>query len=327
MDHEINIPYTPTGVEAELFKYYCPLCMLYFKTILKTKCCGNYMCFVCTRDYVHTKGLDYVNRLEHLEDNVLLEEIPCPHCFTQGFFPVVVKKTDTIRDYSMHDQPKSHYAAQPSPLRVGESFEDMKRKMIPFKALAAIPSSSSMSPEPSQHQPQHNNNNNNNTAVGGIAMIDNSPVPSISDRNHPNHTNNNSLSMSTPRPYVTPRDDNENDNEEDDEHINRLLPHFTTSTSSALNTPNHHNNSSNKHMIDPDIYPPNDNDDDNLSESYDEASCSLFHHLNASTSSPYYRHELAEHVVKTVLDHALHHHHHSHHHPLHLHQQQVMLLS
>jgi hypothetical protein len=131
------MPYTPTGADAEVYKYYCPLCMLYFKNILKGACCGNYLCFACTRDYVASKGIvDLIHNVEDLSlQEILLQEISCPNCFTQGFRPVYVSAGESIRDYSQRDQPGVRYY-QPSPVRVGETFEDLKRKMISYQQAA-----------------------------------------------------------------------------------------------------------------------------------------------------------------------------------------------
>lgn len=46
-----SVDYTPMA--GSDFKYYCPLCMLYFKgTILETSCCKNYVCYSCALDFV-----------------------------------------------------------------------------------------------------------------------------------------------------------------------------------------------------------------------------------------------------------------------------------
>jgi len=139
----MSIPYTPVGDEAEVFKYYCPLCMLFFKAIMKVSCCGNYICLDCFNDYLHSKGIEEgstVNTDDMLQ-NVILEDITCPHCLHYGFQPEYVSHLEIVRDYS-RNMPLLHMesvrsnkinAPLPSPLRVGESFEDLKRKMIPFK--------------------------------------------------------------------------------------------------------------------------------------------------------------------------------------------------
>src|SRR5688572_21598790 len=52
------IPSTPKGAHVHEYPYYCPLCMEYFKDILRSKCCGNYMCFPCCLTYLQTRQID-----------------------------------------------------------------------------------------------------------------------------------------------------------------------------------------------------------------------------------------------------------------------------
>jgi hypothetical protein len=143
---ESNVPYTPTGEEADLYKYYCPLCMLYYQSILKSKCCNNYLCIFCTKDYLITKHIidkkKYENKetltvefLDEITDNVLMNEINCPHCIRKGFSIIKVSRHEEVRDYSMKNNPGvgSYQLNAASPVRIGESFEELKRKMIPFR--------------------------------------------------------------------------------------------------------------------------------------------------------------------------------------------------
>jgi len=139
-----SIPYTPHGDEATVFKYYCPLCMQYFREIMKMKCCGNYLCISCCKDYANTKKIDLIG-ISHI---TLIEErfvnpnnTPCPHCGVTGFHPMGVSFEEIIRDYSTRNGPKDQFTNPGySPLRVGESFEDLKRKMIPYKSQQPIQS-------------------------------------------------------------------------------------------------------------------------------------------------------------------------------------------
>eukprot|EP01031_Cornospumella_fuschlensis_P029023 gene29023-35032_t len=64
-----------------------------------------------------------------------LAQIHCPHCLSIGFRPVRVDSQEMVRDYSYQHPSASSYT-QASPLKVGETFEDMKRKMIPYKVHA-----------------------------------------------------------------------------------------------------------------------------------------------------------------------------------------------
>lgn len=127
------LPYTPTGEEADVFKYFCPLCMLHFQHILKSPCCRNYLCLTCTKDWLKSKNVDHI-RLDDLATHRGLDAISCPHCTSLGFHPQRVSAREAVRDYSQHIQPSSS-SMYPlaSPLRIGESFEDMKRKMVPYR--------------------------------------------------------------------------------------------------------------------------------------------------------------------------------------------------
>jgi len=361
-DHELNIPYTPTGEEATIYKYYCPLCMLYFKTILKSPCCGNYICFMCTKDYLHAKGIDFVTKLEHLQENVLLEEISCPHCLTHGFFPSIVHSHETIRDYSYRDQPKVQYN-QPSPLRIGESFEDMKRKMIPFQVLSSIPSSSSLSNKSPSHpassatsmslmdgntEEEEGDSSSKRTRVrggglgglGGIAMMhdeDHSPMHMTSSSRRSSreeedpvtisHTSTNMIRRTSDSVFATPRNDDEETPRyhQEDEHITRLLvsnhhegihtPQVVEKSSSVMrDREDHEDDEDHYEHIDPDLYIP-----DELSETMDcnDESCSNFSIFN-QLEAPSYRHQVAENVVRSVFDYALHNHTHNtfHHNPI-----------
>mmetsp|Transcript_20660 Transcript_20660/g.34594 ORF Transcript_20660/g.34594 Transcript_20660/m.34594 type:complete len:606 (-) Transcript_20660:598-2415(-) len=152
------VPYTPEGEEASVFKYYCPLCMQYFKEIMKSGCCGNYICVQCCREYLDTKNIHFGKRECHcivqLEDKLrnmeAAKHTPCPHCQVIDFRPSGVSIEEKVRDYFytsnayfvQQKQQQQHHSGTTgtsrnvtSPLRVGESFEDLKRKMVPYKSV------------------------------------------------------------------------------------------------------------------------------------------------------------------------------------------------
>ena len=151
-----SVPFTPTtSIGAHTFKYYCPLCMEYFEGIFKSKCCGNYTCLGCTKDFLAAKGFE-ADSASIILSNIptYKDHVPCPHCFTNGFHPIVVNTEDEIRDYkgtnhnikltmsprhstttsSSNNMDGIAYGGRQShtPLKIGDSFEDLKRKMIPF---------------------------------------------------------------------------------------------------------------------------------------------------------------------------------------------------
>ena len=151
-----SVPFTPkSSMDAHTFRYYCPLCMEYFEGIFKSKCCGNYTCLGCTVDYLGAKGLGAETANEILGKSDALKHIPCPHCFTSGFIPLIVNAEEEIRDYK-GTATKSKLTISPgaatssggiafgdgrsqTPLKVGDTFEDLKRKMIPYAAAKAVP--------------------------------------------------------------------------------------------------------------------------------------------------------------------------------------------
>lgn len=94
-----SVPFTPLGKEASVYCYYCPLCMEFFESILKTKCCGNYICLKCSIEYLNAKGF-LAESVKEIIGNSLLKSVNCPHCVTLGFNPQLVEKNDSIRDYS-----------------------------------------------------------------------------------------------------------------------------------------------------------------------------------------------------------------------------------
>ena len=47
-----GLPTTPNGDMARVYKFYCPLCCMYFQTLFKTSCCANYACKPCALSFV-----------------------------------------------------------------------------------------------------------------------------------------------------------------------------------------------------------------------------------------------------------------------------------
>lgn len=104
--------------------------MQHFNRMLNVRCCRNYICKFCCSDYLESKGLsdDMING----EDcNILLEEVPCPHCTCKGFFSYPVEDSEEVRDYRGDQISKKSLF---SPLKVGDGFDELKRKMIPYQS-------------------------------------------------------------------------------------------------------------------------------------------------------------------------------------------------
>ena len=120
---------TPTiELEKLKYKYYCPLCMRYFENILNLPCCSNYICFECCLEYLNSKGIEAFHITDILNSHHYFEELACPNCNSSGFKPSIVNAEASIRNYCITPRtPKATYGN--SPLKIGDSFEDLKRFM------------------------------------------------------------------------------------------------------------------------------------------------------------------------------------------------------
>lgn len=78
----VGIPETPSSDDKNMapYKYYCPICMNYFKSILKSTCCGNYICLSCCKSYLYSKHMEaaYIN---DIVGNKYLQSIDCPNWY------------------------------------------------------------------------------------------------------------------------------------------------------------------------------------------------------------------------------------------------------
>ena len=123
------MPTTPTGDSMKRYKYSCPICINLFRSGYKSTCRGHYLCYNCCITYIRTKSVRYIDDL-YDKRHVLYGRIDCPNCTLVGFRPEVVKVTEEVRDYSMkHTNDNSFYI---SPVKIGDSFEDLKRKMVSY---------------------------------------------------------------------------------------------------------------------------------------------------------------------------------------------------
>lgn len=129
-------PYTPKGEEAHMYPYYCPLCMEFFRDILRSQCCGNYSCLRCVVEYLKTKGFIFNTASEIVTESLNLERVWCPHCQTLGFSPLPVLLDGDVRDYSLSND--TSVSVLSSPIRIGDSFDDLKRKIIRFGGKADV---------------------------------------------------------------------------------------------------------------------------------------------------------------------------------------------
>jgi len=74
--------------ERKIFKYYCPVCLRYFNTILVSSCCDNYICRFCIGDLAR-KAKQEVNF-----------RICCTHCLTDTYKLLDVAPDAPLRVYT-----------------------------------------------------------------------------------------------------------------------------------------------------------------------------------------------------------------------------------
>ena len=91
-----SVEFTPMANSE--YKYYCPLCMLYFKgSILVTSCCKNYICYGCALGFVAGKA-GIAGDAKAVP--CVLPDLPCPHCAGDGVQLAYVAANATPRNYA-----------------------------------------------------------------------------------------------------------------------------------------------------------------------------------------------------------------------------------
>ena len=153
---DVGMAATPMGKMAEEFKYFCPLCMMFYKDIREMPCCKQYTCTFCLADFLHTKqhsppavatGAEASPPPEEPAEPpgvVLPSGVACPHCATVGTGQPLRLLDGKEEARSYLDSPKttadlarvssnSTSQSSNSPLKVGDDFQTMARKMLPFE--------------------------------------------------------------------------------------------------------------------------------------------------------------------------------------------------
>ena len=162
---------TPIGKAADEFKYYCPICMMFFRSILELPCCKQSTCVFCFSEYIEKQtaaskgsGPQQQQQQQHQRQHrmSLLAGVPCPQC------TVTHKRSRELRVVEGHEEAAVRYIDSPqtraqmeklakaqhskssgsgkggsggdrvvnSPLKVGDDFSAMARKMLPFKEMS-----------------------------------------------------------------------------------------------------------------------------------------------------------------------------------------------
>ena len=77
---------TPVGKQAEEFKFFCALCMMFYRTMREMPCCQQYICSYCLVEFLQTKQSTCSPRTADggMTDDVLPRGVACPHCASIG---------------------------------------------------------------------------------------------------------------------------------------------------------------------------------------------------------------------------------------------------
>jgi len=92
-----GMPSTPMGKDKEVFKYYCPICFIYFKDIFRSSCCRNYVCENCALDHISTKSKN--DEEYYTVPLTRLDGIPCPSCGSDHVIFEKVTEQEIPRSY------------------------------------------------------------------------------------------------------------------------------------------------------------------------------------------------------------------------------------
>lgn len=178
-----KISYTPIGDQLSVYKYYCPLCMSFYQDIFTSSaCCRHYICSECTTDYL-IKRNHPVNTLNDILLGSPYHNLACPHCNTVGFSPTLVSPHEGVRNYLDSATPVQQIS-YPSPMKIGDSFEDMKRKMASISQKSNETGSSKQLLPPSGNRIRQFSPDSDITRC-----IDPLPFPSLDEHGTESHSN------------------------------------------------------------------------------------------------------------------------------------------
>eukprot|EP00002_Diphylleia_rotans_P023283 TRINITY_DN4578_c0_g1_i4.p1 TRINITY_DN4578_c0_g1~~TRINITY_DN4578_c0_g1_i4.p1 ORF type:complete len:179 (-),score=35.51 TRINITY_DN4578_c0_g1_i4:194-730(-) len=128
-----------------------------------------------------------------------LPSAPCLHCMTEGFQLELLESENEGRNY--HDSPNRPMPKAdrpiPSPLRVGDSFEKMKKKMISFEDSNPQTRNKSATPSPASTTPRNADTSSNLSlppSASAALSLPNEPII-LAPHEHPPASNENT----TPR--------------------------------------------------------------------------------------------------------------------------------
>ena len=138
--YEDGMETTPKSAAKREYKYFCPICMRYFRAMFEAECCGNYMCYGCAMEFVarHDSHAKVVAAAAELRDGGGgdsprgdVDPIRCPSCNVDHLSLRCVHLGAPVRSYD--DEAGVPVAVVHSPVRVGDSYETLRRKMLSYE--------------------------------------------------------------------------------------------------------------------------------------------------------------------------------------------------
>ena len=164
---------TPIGKAADEYKYYCPLCMMFFRSICELPCCKQSTCAFCFAEYIERNqkqkggGSAPAGATALAADDAVASPpapvkggVPlllpagtaCPQCAVvakkqldlrviEGYESAHVAYIDsphTLAEQARVKEKQQGRAGMASPLKVGDDFNAMARKMLPFQNIEVI---------------------------------------------------------------------------------------------------------------------------------------------------------------------------------------------
>jgi hypothetical protein len=97
----------------------CTLCFSYYKRVYVTGCCSNTICRSCVLEYAG---------VEELTQTKL--EICCPHCMSEPLELDICRSASDSRYRGHTESPAAQPATIGTPVRIGDTFEELRRKMV-----------------------------------------------------------------------------------------------------------------------------------------------------------------------------------------------------
>ncbi|KAJ1449684.1 hypothetical protein M885DRAFT_534830 [Pelagophyceae sp. CCMP2097] len=110
------------------FKYYCPLCMRYFRRVFRSACCGHYCCVGCAVAVLEVHAAN----MRSDDVRACKDPIRCPGCNGPRLIFEQVPYNDPVRSYD-DDPGVIPFDAADSPVRAGDSFATLRRKMLAYE--------------------------------------------------------------------------------------------------------------------------------------------------------------------------------------------------